>query len=129
MSLVRSSDADFRVCQIGFDDLLAIQLDAENRGWATRWSSVDALRGQVGAGPVVLRPLLREERDGVLRAYRCLVMFSIVDDQGRGGVATVDVDPGRFESLDRIDRDPDVRKALVLMFSLAANGISTVAKK
>jgi hypothetical protein len=34
-----------------------------------------------------------------------------------------------FESLDRLDRDSDVRKALVRIFSLALGGISGVEKK
>ena len=129
MSLIHSTDHDFRVCQISFDTLLAIQLEAEERGWATRWSSVHALRSQVKERSVVLQSLMREERGGVVRAYRCLLLFSTVDDGGAGGVATIDLDPARFASLDRLDRDPDVRKALARMFSLAMGGISMVSKK
>ncbi|MEX2980538.1 hypothetical protein [Streptomyces sp. C36] len=129
MSLIHSTDPDFRMCQISFDTLLAIQLEAEERGWATRWSSVDALRSQVKEGSVVLQSLMREERGGVVRAYRCLLLFSTVDDGDSGGVATIDLDPARFESLERLDRDPDVRKVLIRMFSLASGGISMISKK
>ncbi|MGV9849384.1 hypothetical protein ACWDWU_11425 [Streptomyces sp. NPDC003442] len=129
MSLIHSTDPDFRVCHISFDTLLAIQLEAEGRGWATRWSSVDALRSQVKEGSVVLQSLMREERGGVVRAYRCLLLFSTMDDGDAGGVATIDLDPARFESLERLDRDPDTRKALARMFTLATGGISTVSKK
>ncbi|SKA37932.1 hypothetical protein SAMN02745673_04760 [Marinactinospora thermotolerans DSM 45154] len=129
MSMVRVTDSDFRVCQIGFDTLLEIQLEAEQRGWATRWTSVDALRSQVKEGSVVLQSLMREEREGVVRAYRCLLLFSTMDDGDAGGVATIDLDPARYESLDRLDRDPIVRKALARMFSLAVGGISMVSKK
>ncbi|WP_410583739.1 hypothetical protein [Amycolatopsis sp. lyj-108] len=128
MSLIRSADSDFRVCQISFDALIAIQLEAEGRGWATRWSSVDALRRQVGEDVVVLQTLMREEQQGEIRAYRCLVLFSPVYDQGGGGIATIDLEPSRLESLERIDRDPDVRRVLVRMFSLAMGGISMVSK-
>lgn len=65
MSLIHSTDPDFRVCQISFETLLAIQLEAEERSLATRWSSVHALRSQVKDGAVVLQALMREER-GVL---------------------------------------------------------------
>ncbi|MEU9144094.1 hypothetical protein [Streptomyces sp. NPDC048349] len=129
MSLIRSTDPDFRVCQTSFDTLLAIQLEAEGRGWATRWSSVDALRSQVKEGAVLLQSLMREERGGAVRAYRCLALFSTTDDRDGGAIATIDLDPARLESLDRIDRDPDVRKALVRLFSLAAGGISMVSKR
>ncbi|MCE4944413.1 hypothetical protein [Streptomyces noursei] len=126
--MIHSTDPDFRVCQISFDTLLEIQLEAEDRGWATRWTSVDAVRSQVKEGGIVLQSLMREERGGILRAYRCLLLFSTVGDGDAGGIATIDLDPVRFESLERIDRDPDVRKVLVRIFSLAAGGISMVSK-
>lgn len=129
MPLIHLADPDFRVCQISFDMLLAIQLEAEGRGWATRWSSVDALRSQVREDTVILQVLMREERGGAVRAYRCLVLFSSVDDRDAGGIATIDLDPARLESLERIDRDPDVRRALARMFSLAVGGISMVSKQ
>ncbi|MFJ2831838.1 hypothetical protein ACIPC1_30465 [Streptomyces sp. NPDC087263] len=89
---------------------------------------MDAVRSQVKEGVVVLQSLMREERGGILRAYRCLLLFSAVGDGDAGGIATIDLDPARFESLERIDRDPDVRKVLVRMFSLATGGISMVSK-
>jgi hypothetical protein len=129
MPAIHSSDADFRVCQVSFDTLLEIQEEAEDRGWATRWSSVDALRGQVKEEAIVLQPLMREERGGAVRAYRCLLLFSTLHGKDAGGVSTIDIDPVRFESLERLDRDPDVRKALARMFTLAAGGISVVSKE
>ena len=129
MAAIRSTDPDFRVCQISFDTLLEIQLEAEERGFANRWASVDALRSQVKARSVLLRPLLREKRGMALRAYRCLLLFSTVGGASSGGIATIDIDPTRFESLERLDRDPDVREAFVRMFSVALDGISVVSKK
>lgn len=129
MSWLHLADPDFRVFQISFDTLLEIQLEAEDRGLATRWTSVNALRSQVKEEPVVLQTLLREERAGAVRAYRCLVLFSAVSDEEAGGIATIDLDPARFESLERLDRDPDVRKALARMFSLLLGGTSMVFKK
>ncbi|MFF5210865.1 hypothetical protein [Streptosporangium sp. NPDC000396] len=126
--MIPSTDPDFRVCQISFDTLLEIQLEAEDRGWGTRWTSVRELRSQVKEEAVLLQSLMREERGGAVRAYRCLLLFSTVDGRDAGGITTIDIDPARFESLDRIDRDPDVRKALVRIFSLALGGISTVSK-
>ncbi|GAA0256425.1 hypothetical protein GCM10010492_66690 [Saccharothrix mutabilis subsp. mutabilis] len=129
MSLIRPVDSDFRVCQITFDTLLLIQSDAEERGYATRWSSVDALRSQVKEQSVVLQSLTREERGGTLRAYRCLLLFPTAEDGHAGGVSTIDVEPTRYESLERLDRDPDVRKALTQMMTLAMGGISMTSKK
>lgn len=129
MPMIRLTDPDFRVCQIGFDTLIEIQLEAEDRGWATRWTSVDALRSQVKEDFAILQSLMREERGGALRAYRCLMLFSTVEVGGAGGIVTIDVDPARFESLERLDRDPDTRMALARMFSLALGGISMVSKK
>lgn len=127
--MLHSADPDFRICQISFDTLLEIQLEAEVRGWATRWTSLDALRSQVKEETVILQSLMREERGGIVQAYRCLVLFSIADSGDAGGIATIDLDPARFESLERLDRDPDVRRALARMFSLATGGISMVSKK
>ncbi|MGW7694350.1 hypothetical protein ACWGMA_36750 [Streptomyces asiaticus] len=90
---------------------------------------MDALRSQVKEGSVVLQSLMREERGGVVRAYRCLLLFSTMGAGDAGGVATIDLDPARFESLERLDRDPDTRKALARMFTLATGGISMVSKK
>ncbi|AYN37680.1 hypothetical protein D9753_00170 (plasmid) [Streptomyces dangxiongensis] len=128
MPLIHSTDPDFRVCMITFDTLLAIQAEAESRGWATRWSSVDALRSQVRDGALLLQSLMREERGGVVW-HTGLVLFSAADSKEAGGIATIDLDPARFESLERLDRDLDVRKALARMFSLASGGISMVSKK
>ncbi|MFF6999341.1 hypothetical protein ACFY93_30980 [Streptomyces sp. NPDC008313] len=109
--------------------MLEIQFEAEERDWGTRWSSAHALRSQVAEEDAVLQSLMREEWGGVVRAYRCLLLFSAVDGGGSGGVTTIDLEPARYQSLQRIDRDPEVRKALVRMFSLAMGGIGVVAKK
>jgi hypothetical protein len=78
---------------------------------------------------VLLQSLMREEEEGVVRSYRCLVLFSAAEGDRAGGIATIDLDPARFLSMQRIDHDPDVRKALVRMFSLAVGGITMVTKK
>jgi hypothetical protein len=126
--MIGATDSDFRVCMVSFETLLDIQADAERQGSATRWSSADALRRQVKEAPALLQTLMREERVGSRRAYRCLVLFSTAEGENAGGVATIDVTPERLESLDRLDRDPDVRSALVRMFSLATGGISMTSK-
>lgn len=128
MPRVWPADGDFRICRIGFQELVVIQAEAEERGWSTRWTSEQALRGQVKEEPVLLHPLIREERAGAVHSYRCLVLFSTVDRGGAGGVVTVDVEPARFSSFERIDQDPTVRQALVRIFSLASAGISMVPK-
>lgn len=128
MSVIRATDFDFRVCKISFQALLEIQLEAEGRGWATRWTSVDALRSQVEEESVILQSLMREERDGAVQAYRCLLLFSVVGGSSAGGTATIDLAPSRYESLKRLDEDPDVREALTRIFSLAMGGISMVTK-
>lgn len=129
MPFIRSTDPDFRVCRIEFETLVAIQLEAEEQGWGTRWSSVRALRGQVKEESVLIQSLMREERGGNVRAYRCLLLFSALGNADAGGVATIDLVPARYESLERLDRDVDVRRALVRVFALAMGGTSMVAKK
>jgi hypothetical protein len=129
MSMIRPSDPDFRICLVDFNTLLEIQSDAERLGFATRWTSADVLRGQAREQDAVLQTLIRENRAGVIRSYRCLLLFSALDTATSGGLATIDLDPARLESLDRLDRDPDVRKALVRIFSLVLGGISGVEKK
>ena len=128
MPLVRLADSDFKVSQIGLETLIDLQRQAEELGWATRWSAVDALRAQVAEGSILLQPLLREERAGVLRAYRCLVLFSTSDGPGAGGVTTIDLLPRTYAALDRIDHDPVVRSALARIFALASGGIAVVSK-
>ncbi|GAB3700392.1 hypothetical protein [Nocardiopsis oceani] len=129
MSAIYFNGPDFRICEIDFETLIAIQLEAEEKGWATRWTSVHELRGQVKEKPVLLQSLMREERGGVVRAYRCLMLFSALDSKNSGGVVTIDLTPERFESLERIDEDPEVRSLLARLFSLAMGGISMVSKK
>lgn len=128
LPVIDSNDPDFGVFLIPYETLLEIQSEAESRGWATRWSSVQALRSQVMEEDVLLQSLMREERSGAVRTYRCLLLFSVVDGNRAGGITTIDLDPTRYRSLDRIDQDPNVRKALVRMFSLALGGISGVTK-
>lgn len=128
MSVIRTTDPDFRVCQISFGTLLEIQTEAEVRGWGTRWTSVDALRSQVAEGNALLEPLMREEWGGTVRTYRCLLLFSAAGEGDAAGVVTIDLDPGRFLSLERIDRDPDVRNVLARIFLLATGGISMMSK-
>jgi hypothetical protein len=128
MSMVRPEEPDFRVCHISFDLLLELQQDAESNGFATRWTSLDALRAQVNEGRVLLSTLTREMRGDLIRAYRCVVLFSVASGGGRGAVATIDVAPSRLKSLARIDRDLDVREAMVNVFTLALGGIATVSK-
>lgn len=127
--MIRPSDPDFRICLIDFNTLLELQSDAERLGFATRWTSVDMLRSQVKERDAVLQTLMREKRDGAVRSYRCLLLFSAADGATTGGLATIDLDLARLESLARIDRDPDVRAAFVRVFSLALGGISGVEKK
>jgi hypothetical protein len=129
MPTIRPTDPDFRVCRIKFETLIELQLEAESRGWGTRWSSVEALRRQVRDDDVLLRSFMREEWSGTLRSYRCLVLFAAAGDVHGGGVVTMDINPGRFESLDRLDRDPDVRAAFVRVFNLAMGGLSLLSKE
>jgi hypothetical protein len=129
MPLISATDPDFRVCYISFEKLLEIQLAAQGQDLATRWTSVDALRSQVKEGPVLLRSLMREERGGAVRAYRCLLLLSSREGENAGGTATIDVAPALFASLERLDQDPDVRNAFVWIFSLAAGGITTISKR
>jgi hypothetical protein len=128
MPMIRPADTDFCVCQISFEELLEIQLEAQDRGWATRWSSAEALRSQVKEGAVVLQSLMREEHEGAVRSYRCLALFSTADGNPSGGVATIDVDPSRFASLERLDQDPRVSQAFAGVFALASGGISMISK-
>ncbi|MFJ9848057.1 hypothetical protein [Streptomyces sp. NPDC101150] len=72
--------------------------------------------------------LLREERNGEVRSYRCLVLFPAAKGDAAGGVTTIDIAPEVLSSMERIDRDPQVRKALAGMFSMASGGISMVSK-
>jgi hypothetical protein len=75
MSMIRPSDPDFRICLVDFNTLLEIQSDAERLGFATRWTSVDALSGQAKEQDAVLQTLMREKRAGAIRSYRCLLLF------------------------------------------------------
>ena len=128
MSIIHSTDPDFRVCWISFDMLLEIQLEAEAEQWGTRWTSVDALRGQVRDGRVLLQSLMREKWNGVIRTYRCLVVFSAVNEGPAGGITTIDLSPARYASLERLGRDQDAQQAVEWMVKLALNGISMLSK-
>jgi hypothetical protein len=77
--MIRPSDPDCLVCLVDFNTLIEIQSDAERLGSSARWTSVDGLRGQVKERDALLRMLMREKREGVIRSYRCLLLFSAVD--------------------------------------------------
>ncbi len=124
---VEPTDLDFRVARASRDDLVALQVDAETRGFSTRWSSVEALLRAVGPAPVYLRPLLRERRHGQLRSYRCLVIYSTASAVG-GAVATVDVAPERLRQLPALGLDAESRVAFSRVFDLALGGIESAAK-
>jgi hypothetical protein len=128
MSIVKPQDPDFRVCHLSFESLLELQQEAEDSGFATRWTSLDAVRAQVKEGSVLLSPLMREMRGEMIRAYRCIAIFALANGDGRGGLATIDIVPSRFQSLARVDRDSDVREAMARVFALALGGISSVSK-
>jgi hypothetical protein len=85
MSMIRPSDPEFRICLVDFNTLIEMQSDAERLGFATRWTSVDALRGQVKEQDAVLQTFMRERRAGVIRSYRCLLLFSALDGAASGG--------------------------------------------
>jgi hypothetical protein len=106
-------------------------------GWSPgRRVDVDSMLAELASEGHVLVPPVR----GFLREFSGL---TIVSEDGRktvqidghdaardaGGIATIDLDPARFESLERLDRDLDLRKALARMFSLALGGVSMVSKK
>jgi len=59
---------------------------------------------------------------------RCLVLFSIVEGEGAGGVTTLDVDPAQLASLERVDHDPNSRAVFADLFAKAVNGILMTAK-
>jgi hypothetical protein len=124
---VHTTDEDFCVVEATRDDLVALQVDAEARGFGTRWSSVEALVSGVGPSPVYLRPLLRERRDGQLRSYRCLVLYSLAG-AGGGGVTTFDVVPERLKQLPALTLDAQSRLVISRMFTLATGGIGFVSK-
>lgn len=129
MSMIKSSDPDFRVCQIDFDTLLDLQERASERGWGTRWSSSDALREQVKAGSVILMTMMRQTRGADESAVRCLVLFAAAAGAKVGaGVATLDVDPEVCASLPRVDHDPATRPVFARVFALATGGIEMVSK-
>jgi hypothetical protein len=71
---------------------------------------------------------MREERGEKVRSYRCLLLFAIAGKRSAGGVSTIDVAPKTFKSMERLDRDPDVRSALVRVFSLTSGGIEMISK-
>lgn len=128
MPLIQPTDAEFRVSHVSFEALLDIQLEAEQLGLATRWSSAGALRSQVKEDVVVLQSLMREEREGAVRSHRCLALFSTADGSPSGGLATIDVAPARHESLERLDGDPEVSQVFAHLFALATSGISMISK-
>jgi hypothetical protein len=128
MSLIHSTDPDFKVCRLDFETLAELQRQAEERGWGTRWTSADALRSQVNDDVVLLQSFMREERGGGLRTYRCLVLFAAVDGDVAGGVTTIDVAPETYAGLPQIDQHPDVRAVFARVFALATGGIAMVRK-
>lgn len=122
MSLIRTTDSDYRICLIDLEALEAIQLRAEERNWGMRWSSLDALRSQVVAGPVILQTFLHQDHGESGRAIRCFALFRPAGQASRGVITPIDVEPEVLSAMMRLDRDPDVREALSMIFVLLLQG-------
>lgn len=114
---MRPSDPDFRVVPVVLDDLVALQVDAEARGFSTRWSSVDALLGAVAPSSIHLVTLLRERRHGQVRSYRCLVLHWSAS-AARGATVTFDIAPDRLLALPALMLDADSGTAFARIAAL-----------
>lgn len=125
---IQITDDDFRVCQISLDQLVGLQVSAEQHGFATRWTSAQALRAQVRDTPILLMTLLREERLQALRAYRCLVLLDVARPQTTTTLVTFDIAPERLAELPRLDRDADVRAGLARLFGAVIRAHGAVVK-
>ncbi len=128
MTLVRSNDADFRVCEISLHSLMGLQTLAERSGFSTRWSSPQALRSQVRDAPILLMTVLRQERADALCAYRCFLLFEPEASEARAAITTFDIAPDQLLKLPRLDRDVDVRSALTRLFGIVYEAKDVVAK-
>ncbi len=99
-SKIGPRDADFGVRMASVEDLVRISDENRQRGWSARWSSPDALRGEVAAGSTaILCPLFRN--GGLVtepESYRCHIFFAS-SKENRGLVSLIDVGRGTFESL------------------------------
>ncbi|ADG75815.1 hypothetical protein Cfla_2932 [Cellulomonas flavigena DSM 20109] len=129
MTLIKATDDDFRVCRIDFTTLVNLQRAAEEFGWSTRWTSVEALQSQVADSWILLQTFLRQRAADGQSMVRCFLLFATKGDGLTGGVTTLDVDPAALRLLDRIDTDPVVRSAMMDMFLLATGGIAMVTKR
>lgn len=129
VNLIRTTDDDFRVCRIDMATLVELQRTAEEAGWPTRWTSVEALRSQVAVDEVVLQTFLRQRAADGRSTIRCFVLFAARGEDVSGGVVTLDVDPATVRLLDRVDTDPGVRSMMVRVLELATGGIAAVAKR
>lgn len=128
VSAIQTTDADFRVCKISLDDLVDLQASAEQSGFATRWTSAEALRAQVADSLILLMTLLREERLQALRAYRCLLLLDVAGPKTTTTLVTFDIAPERLAELPRLDREPGVRAALARLFGAVVRAQGAVAK-
>ncbi|WP_132299403.1 hypothetical protein [Kribbella sp. VKM Ac-2568] len=128
MSAIQSTDDDFRVCTISLDELAGLQTSAEQNGFSTRWTSVQALRRQVLNAPILLMTFLREERFEALRAYRCLLLFEAIVPKAEAALTNFDVAPERLAELPRLDRDADVRATLAHLIWTAYRAHDVVPK-
>lgn len=127
--MIHVADDDFRICRIDLTTLVGLQESAEEFGWSTRWTSVEALRSHVVSEWILLQTFQRQVAADGRRVIRCFLLFAAEGDDVAGGVATLDVDPATLRVLDRIDTEPVVRAAIVDMFMLAGGGIAMVKKR
>jgi hypothetical protein len=128
---VRPADADFRVCVATVEELLRIQHESERMGWASRWSSSQALLEEVGDKRIYICPLIRVRRDaeGLATKYRCLVLYRRRSAPGGGGVVTFDIGSEALMALPSLALPPDAQLAFADLFSRAMDGIDGVAMK
>lgn len=128
MGFIAPTDPDFRVMSIDRSVLEHLQRAAEEAGLATRWSSAEALRSQVAEGPILMQSLMREQRSGRVRTYRCVAVFRLSGSHSTGGVTTIDIEPDIYGELPSVDLSPDGLKLVVRMFALALDSIVSIEK-
>jgi len=128
LAFIAPTDPDFRIASVDRATLERFQRVAEARSLATRWSSVEAMLSQVADGRILLHSLLREERGGQVRAYRCIIVFPLAGQMGRSGATTFDVDPEEYSSLRGIQLSAEGCTLAVKLFAMALDGIESVAK-
>jgi hypothetical protein len=121
---VNWSDPDFSIRAASVDDLVRVQHDNEENSRDARWTSEDALLGQVRAGgTAIVCPLFRNGgRPDVPESYKCWLAYPLASNKQLRVISPIDIGKDIFSTLPEVREPQDLKRVVLLLLDSIAEG-------